>query len=130
MQRQQTRDTSAELAVRRILHRMGLRYRVDSPPLKDLRRRADLVFGPSRVAVFIDGCFWHGCPEHGSRPTIANSGYWSDKIARNRARDTDTDEKLADAGWLVIRVWEHEDPTMVAKLVSESVATRRPVYDT
>src|SRR5689334_20774586 len=91
MQRQQTRDTQPEMAIRRLLHAAGLRYRVDAPPTRSLRRRADIVFGPVRVAVFIDGCFWHGCPEHGSRKTKANTAYWSDKIARNQARDASTD---------------------------------------
>lgn len=125
MQRQQTRDTSAELAVRRILHRMGLRYRVDVAPLKDLRRRADMVFGPAKVAVFVDGCFWHGCPLHGSRTTHANPGYWSDKVAKNRVRDADTDARLAAAGWSVVRAWEHEDPSEVARTVVAEVTIRR-----
>src|SRR4051794_15261829 len=77
MQLQRTRDTAPELAVRRNLHAMGLRYRVDCQPLQTLRRRADIVFGPARVAVFIDGCFWHGCPEHSRPKTKANSVYWS-----------------------------------------------------
>lgn len=125
MQRQQTRDTSAELAVRRILHRMGLRYRVDSPPMKGLRRRADVVFGPSKVAVFIDGCFWHGCPDHGSRTTTANPDYWADKVAKNKARDSDTDATLTAAGWSVIRAWEHEEAETVARLVFAEVTSRR-----
>ena len=126
MQKQPTRDTAAELAVRRLLHSRGLRYRVDAAPAAGLRRRADLVFGPSRVAVFIDGCFWHGCPEHGSRPTTANPGYWSEKIRKNRDRDLDTDTTLNGLGWLVVRAWEHEDPEAVAQRVAEAVAIRRP----
>jgi DNA mismatch endonuclease (patch repair protein) len=124
MQLQRTRDTVPELAVRRILHSMGLRYRVDRPPLPGLRRRADIVFGPAKVAVFIDGCFWHGCPEHGRRETQANPGYWSGKIARNRERDADTDARLADAGWAVVRVWEHEPPVESAELIARTVAQR------
>ncbi|GAA2715128.1 hypothetical protein GCM10010429_35940 [Micromonospora olivasterospora] len=115
MQRQQTRDTQPELAIRRLLHATGLRYRVDAAPVPALRRRADIVFGPARVAVFVDGCFWHGCPHHGSRNTKANTAYWSDKIARNRARDASTDELLTNDGWLAIRVWEHEDPQEAAE---------------
>jgi DNA mismatch endonuclease (patch repair protein) len=125
MQRQPTRDTGPELAVRRLLHRAGLRYRVDVAPVPGLRRRADLVFGPSRVALFIDGCFWHGCPEHGQRSTHANTGYWAGKVARNQARDRSTDDLLAQAGWLVIRAWEHEDPATVASRVATSVLSRR-----
>jgi DNA mismatch endonuclease (patch repair protein) len=127
MQRQPTRDTAPELAVRRALHAAGLRYRVDTAPLRSLRRRADIVFGPAQVAVFIDGCFWHGCPEHGSRVTHANPDYWSAKVERNRARDRDTDERLRDAGWLVIRAWEHEDPADVVSRVVAAVAGRRRV---
>jgi len=126
MQRQRTRDTAPELAVRRLLHRAGLRYRVDAAPLPGLRRRADLVFGPSRVAVFVDGCFWHGCPEHGQRSTRTNTAYWADKVARNQARDRSTDDQLAQAGWLVIRAWEHDDPATVATHVGASVLSRRP----
>lgn len=130
MQLQRTRDTGPEMAVRRLLHGMGLRYRVDIPPLAGLRRRADLVFGPSRVAVFVDGCFWHGCPEHGNPRPSANGWYWPEKIDRNRnrnrARDADTDRRLVEAGWLVVRAWEHEPPEQVARTVAEAVGARRP----
>ncbi|MEH1130140.1 very short patch repair endonuclease [Micromonospora sp. CPCC 206061] len=125
MQRQQTRDTGPELALRRLLHAAGLRYRVDVAPLGSLRRRADIVFGPARVAVFVDGCFWHGCSEHGSRQTKANTTYWSDKIARNRARDASTDDLLARAGWLVVRVWEHENALHAAQRIGMIVRERR-----
>lgn len=120
MQCQRTRDTHPELAVRRLLHAQGLRYRVDRAPLPSLRRRADIVFGPARVAVYIDGCFWHGCPVHGNQPR-ANSAYWAPKLAGNRQRDTNTDRHLADAGWTVIRAWEHEDPQLVAARVQRAV---------
>lgn len=126
MQLQKTRDTKPELAVRRLLHRRGLRYRVDRQPLADLRRRADIVFGPARVAVYVDGCFWHGCAEHGNPRPAANGWYWPDKIARNRARDADTDRRLAEAGWIVIRAWEHEEPEAVAARVESAVRARRP----
>jgi DNA mismatch endonuclease, patch repair protein len=125
MQRQQTRDTQPELAVRRFLHAAGLRYRVDVAPLRTLRRRADVVFGPAKVAVFVDGCFWHGCPDHGARPTHSNSAYWTDKIRRNRERDQDTDGKLEAAGWISIRAWEHQDPREVAEQVILLVKSRR-----
>jgi DNA mismatch endonuclease (patch repair protein) len=124
MQQQRTRDTAPELAVRRLLHARGLRYRVDSPPLNGVRRRADIVFGPSKVAVFIDGCFWHGCPTHGRAQTSVNPRYWSEKIARNKRRDEDTDELLKIAGWEVVRVWEHDPPDAVANRVAVAVATR------
>ncbi|WP_081618171.1 very short patch repair endonuclease [Mycobacterium sp. 155] len=129
MQRQQTRDTAPEIAVRRLIHAAGIRYRVDVAPLPNLRRRADVVFGPARVALFIDGCFWHGCPDHGSRRTTANTEYWSAKIERNQARDRDTDERLREAGWLSLRVWEHEDPIVVADRAVAIVRDRRPVRD-
>nr|WP_281167684.1 very short patch repair endonuclease [Actinomycetospora chiangmaiensis] len=125
MQRQPTRDTGPELALRRVLHAIGLRYRVDVSPIKSLRRRADIVFGPSRVAVFVDGCFWHGCPVHGRRRTHANSEYWTSKIASNVKRDRDTDNQLESAGWVVIRVWEHESASEAALVVEAAVKRRR-----
>jgi len=125
MQRQRTRDTNPELAVRRLVHAAGLRYRVDVAPLKGLRRRADVVFGPTKVAVFVDGCFWHGCPQHGARRTTANTTYWREKVVRNQDRDADTDAKLSAAGWLIIRCWEHDDPEKVAERISSAVNLRR-----
>jgi DNA mismatch endonuclease (patch repair protein) len=115
------RDTPSELALRSLLHRRGLRYRVDHPPIPGSRRRADLVFSRARVAVFVDGCFWHGCPDHASWPT-ANAEWWREKILANRRRDEDTDRTLADAGWHVIRVWEHESPTEAADRIQQAVA--------
>lgn len=125
MQRQKTRDTEPELAVRRLLHAAGLRYRVDVAPLPELRRRADVVFGPARVALFIDGCFWHGCPAHGARATKSNPSYWSEKVLRNQARDRETDAKLKAAGWMPVRVWEHQPPDAIVTTVLELVAKRR-----
>lgn len=107
------RDTQPELAVRRILHAAGLRYRVDFPPLASMRNRADIVFTRARVAVFVDGCYWHGCPEH-YWPSRSNTEYWGEKIQENRARDSRVNLALARAGWTVIRAWEHEDPQVVA----------------
>jgi len=123
MQDQRVRDTQPELALRRLLHASGLRYRVDRAPLPGLRRRADIVFGPTKVAVFVDGCFWHGCPDHGTRPR-ANAEWWRDKLERNRAHDVDTDARLALAGWQVVRVWEHEAPALAAACVWEVVQSR------
>lgn len=102
------RDTRPELAVRSAVHALGLRYRVGVRPVSGIRRTADLVFVRPRVAVFVDGCFWHGCPEH-HRPAKRNAEFWTAKIEGNVARDADTDEKLTLAGWRVVRVWEHED---------------------
>jgi DNA mismatch endonuclease (patch repair protein) len=125
-------DTGPELALRRALHAFGLRYRVHTAPVPGLRRKADLVFRSARVAVFVDGCFWHGCPEHGRRQHLVNSWYWPGKIARNRQRDEDTDRALGAAGWLVVRVWEHEidagQPALagLATRLAEVVKSRRP----
>lgn len=120
---QRRRDTAPELAIRRLLHARGLRYRVDVL-LPGMRRWADILFGPSRIAVFVDGCFWHGCPEHGTQPKN-NAAWWSAKIAGNIARDRDTDRRLAEAGWTVIRVWEHEQPEVAAKKVASTVANNQ-----
>ncbi len=107
MQAQRSRDTAPELAVRRALHRLGYRYRVHERPLPALARTADIVFRRARVAVFVDGCFWHCCPEHGRRVPTPNSWYWPAKLARNQARDLDTNAQLEAAGWQVVRLWEH-----------------------
>lgn len=119
-----TRDTPAELALRRILHSMGLRYRVDVRADPTLRRRADIVFPRVKVAVFVDGCFWHACPDHGSSPK-ANASWWEEKLRTTVSRDRDTDLRLRAAGWEVIRIWEHEDPVAAAAVVAEAVAGRR-----
>ena len=113
------RDTSVELAVRRLLHASGLRYRVDCSPLGG-RRRADIVFTRQRIAVFIDGCFWHSCPIHRTTPK-KNSEYWQPKLEANVARDRDTDRQLRDAGWVAARFWEHERPADVASAISALV---------
>lgn len=124
MQSNKSRDTKPELALRSAVHSMGLRYRVDARPLKALRRRADLVFPRAKVAVFLDGCFWHGCPVHHT-VAAANASFWAEKVSTNRARDSDTDAKLADAGWVSVRVWEHEDPAEAAERVRAVVHERR-----
>jgi DNA mismatch endonuclease, patch repair protein len=123
MQANRGRDTGPELAVRRRVHARGLRYRVDHPLPFDRRRRADIAFTRAKVAVFIDGCFWHGCPDHGTTPRT-NSRFWSEKIARNRVRDAQTTERLFAAGWTVLRFWEHEDPERCAELVAGAVDGR------
>lgn len=102
------RDTRPELALRSTLHSRGLRFRVDCSPIKGVRSRADIVFSKAKIAVFVDGCFWHGCPQHFIMPKT-NSEYWSAKIGRNVARDKAVNQTLADSGWTVMRVWEHED---------------------
>ena len=123
MSRQRSRDTDPERALRSSLHRRGLRYRLHRRPVAGLRRQADIVFGPARVAVFVDGCFWHCCPDHATSPK-ANGDWWATKLAANVARDRDTDERLAAAGWTVVRVWEHEDPTAAAARIAELVRSR------
>jgi DNA mismatch endonuclease (patch repair protein) len=97
---------------------------VDRAPIPGSPRRADIVFSRERVAVYVDGCFWHGCPEHGTR-SKSNVAWWEEKLARVRARDADTDRRLAEAGWLVVRVWEHEDPRVAAENVHDIVRLRR-----
>lgn len=119
-----SRDTKPEIAVRRACHARGLRYRVDARPLPTLRRRADLAFPTERVAVFVDGCYWHGCPEH-YIASKSNTDYWSEKIERNRARDADTDSALIAAGWRVVRAWQHENPDVVAEAVAVIIRMRR-----
>lgn len=131
MQGNRCRDTKAELAVRRIVHAQGLRYRVNAPPEPGIRRTADLLFTCARVAVFIDGCFWHGCPAHFTMPAT-NTEFWDAKIDRNRQRDADTTAALGDRGWVVLRFWEHEKPLSVASRIVEAVRdgpVRRPPSD-
>ena len=123
MQAVRSRDTAPEVALRRQVWALGLRYRVDARPLAELRRKADMVFTRFRVAVFVDGCFWHACPEHGNRPAV-NTGYWRPKLARNVERDAETNAALEAAGWTVVRVWEHEDPVVAAVRVAAAVADR------
>lgn len=118
------KGTSAEIALRRELHRRGLRYRVGFEVLKKSRRVADIAFPGLRIAIFVDGCFWHGCPEHATWPK-QNSDFWRQKIETNRARDTDTNERLRNIGWTVLRFWEHEPPSEAADIVVQAVAMGR-----
>ena len=113
---QPSRNTKAELRIRSELHRAGLRFRIHQRPVRAVSRAADVVLPTARVAVFVDGCWWHGCPEH-YRPARKNASYWSLKIERNRARDLETDLLLANAGWVSVRVWDHEDSTEAAQRV-------------
>ena len=124
MQANRSRDTQPELALRSRVHRLGLRYLVAARPLPAVRRTADLVFTRARVAVFLDGCFWHGCPDH-HRPSQRNEDFWRDKVTRNRERDRETDSLLEKAGWMVVRVWEHEDPDKAADRIHAIVSARR-----
>jgi DNA mismatch endonuclease, patch repair protein len=120
MSRQRRRDTKPEVMIRKLLHAWGLRYRVTWPIPGMPRRSIDIAFTKARVAVFVDGCFWHVCPEHRTSPA-ANSAWWSDKLAKNHARDIATNEHLIDLGWTVVRIWEHEDPAAAAARIREAV---------
>lgn len=123
MQSNKGRDTRPELALRRAVHAMGMRYRVSTRPIPAVRRTADLVFTRARLAVFVDGCFWHGCPEHHT-VSKTNAEYWAAKVEKNRARDRETDRLLAAEGWAVLRVWEHEDSSACAARVLEAYQSR------
>lgn len=122
MQVTRRRDTPCELVLRSVVHRLGLRFRVDWP-LPGMRRRADLAFMTARLVVFVDGCFWHGCPHHGTWPK-AHSRWWREKINANRRRDADTVRRLRASGWIVMRVWAHEDPETTARKVARIVKVR------
>ena len=117
------RDTAAELALRQELHSRGLRYRVDAPVIGK-RRRVDILFVRARVAVFVDGCFWHSCPEHKTIPK-SNRQWWEAKLAKNVERDRLSDAALSDAGYLVLRFWEHESPVVAANRIEDVLRKRR-----
>ena len=110
------RDTKPELQVRQLLHAAGLRYQVDAAPVAEHRWRADVVFSRRHIAVFIDGCFWHSCPLHGTTPKT-NADYWTPKLAGNRARDVEVTTALEASGWKVLRYWEHESPEHIARAI-------------
>lgn len=120
MSRQASKNTRAELAVRRLLHAAGLRYRVEYPVPGMPRRRLDVAFPRAKVAVLIDGCFWHGCPQHATQPK-ANAEWWRSKLDRNMARDRETTEHLLAAGWTVLRFWEHTPAEEIAATVRAAV---------
>lgn len=125
MQAASQRDTAPEVQLRRELYRRGLRYRVDARIVPEVRRRADISFQRRKVAIFLDGCFWHGCPVHGTWPK-ANASFWREKIMANRARDEDTNRRLSVAGWTVLRFWEHEP---IAIQVERVLATLLAVHE-
>ncbi|MFF9910170.1 very short patch repair endonuclease [Streptomyces sp. NPDC013457] len=124
MSRQASKNTACELAVRRLLHAAGLRYRIEYPVPGMARRRMDVAFTSVKVAVLIDGCFWHGCPQHATQPK-SNAEWWRQKLDRNMTRDAETTEHLTSAGWEVLRFWEHEDPKDVALRVATVVELRK-----
>ena len=120
------RDTGPELRLRRRLHALGLRYRVAYPIPGQRRRTIDVAFTRARVAVFVDGCFWHGCPVHGTR-SGSNAEWWLRKLEANRARDADSTRVLSELGWQVLRFWEHEDADVAAAAVVAAVRPAGPV---
>lgn len=124
MAKVRTTDTAPEMKIRSRLHAMGFRYRVDRRPERDVNTRADIVFGPAKVAVYVDGCFWHGCPEHGSLPR-ANRERWRAKLRRTGERDREVTARLERSGWRVIRIWEHEDPAKAAARIATTVGNSR-----
>jgi DNA mismatch endonuclease, patch repair protein len=121
-----SRDTRPEVLLRSILHRRGRRFRKRfTIRLGDGRwTQPDIVFPAARLAVYVDGCFWHRCPEHGTEPR-SNSPYWQAKLTRNVSRDLDTSARLAGLGWTVLRAWEHEPPGELADRVDLALASSR-----
>ncbi len=124
MSRQARRDTAPEVAVRKLLHASGYRYRLNERVPHMSRRTIDIAFTRSKVAVFLDGCFWHGCPDHATQPK-ANAEWWRQKLDKNMARDAETTAHLVAEGWTVLRFWEHQPPIEVAKVVEEAVDRER-----
>lgn len=120
MARVARRDTRPELELRRVLHARGRRYRIDVSPDPALRGRADIVFARPQVAVYVDGCFWHSCPEHGVLPK-GNREWWRAKLEATVRRDRSTEAALRERGWKVVRVWEHEDPELAADRVEAAL---------
>src|SRR5438034_5314574 len=120
MERARQRDTSIEVALGRELRVLGLSFESNVVPVAGIRSRPDVLFPTSRIAVFVNGCFWHGCPAHGTWPKH-NAAWWRAKIEANRARDLKNDEMLATAGWIVLRYWEHDDPSVVAQEIAQQI---------
>jgi len=117
-------DTGPETRLRSLIHRAGLRYAIDVRPELDINRRADLVFRSAKVAIFVNGCFWHGCPKHYVLPKT-NKQSWSEKVKRNRQRDEETKKLLRQRGWKVLNLWEHEDFDRPAARIVQEVRLRR-----
>jgi len=118
------RESAPERALRSLLHARGLRFRKDHAPLPGLRCRADLTFTRDRLVVFVDGCFWHRCPQHGSSPK-ANGAWWRSKLDGNVARDRRNDKALRAAGWTVLRLWAHESTEAMADVVQDALEEAR-----
>ena len=124
MEAAKPKDTLPEMKLRTALEQLGKDFEVDVKPIEDLQRKADILFREDKVAVFVDGCFWHGCPMHGTLAK-ANAEFWIDKIKRNKERDKDTNQRFEAAGWTVIRVWEHEDPIEASMKIAKIIERKR-----
>lgn len=122
---QPRRDTAPEVRLRKALFARGLRYRVGYPVPNVKRCTIDIAFPGKQVAVFVDGCFWHRCPEHGTHPK-ANSQWWSEKLLANQERDRRVDRALMDAGWRVARIWEHQPCDVAVETVEAALASNWP----
>jgi DNA mismatch endonuclease, patch repair protein len=115
-------DTGPERRLRSLLHASGYRFRKDYPiRIPGLRVRADIVFPRRRIAIFVDGCFWHRCPQHGREPR-SNTDYWLPKLRRNVERDRRTDRLLRDGGWKVVRLWEHTAAAEAVEVIAQALA--------
>ena len=123
MRKQARRDTTPELQLRRALHAAGYRFRVNYPVPGMARRSIDIAFTKRRVAVFVDGCFWHACPQHATWPE-SNSTWWHEKLTKNATRDRETTAHLESFGWTVVRVWEHADSGEAVESVLNAIAGR------
>jgi DNA mismatch endonuclease (patch repair protein) len=127
MQANRSRDTGPERRLRSALHGKGLRFRKHLRlDLGRLRASVDIVFPTAKVAVFIDGCFWHCCTEHGTGPKL-NGQFWKEKLARNVERDLQVNAALKEQGWSVVRVWEHQPLSEMVEAVEEALASARTI---
>lgn len=124
MSAQRRGDTAPEIRLRKALFKVGLRYRCALPVPGRARRTIDIAFTKQRVAVFVDGCFWHGCPDH-FVPPKANATWWREKIAGNRQRDVDTTSVLQDQGWRVVRVWEHTPSDHAVRVIRDALESAK-----
>jgi DNA mismatch endonuclease, patch repair protein len=124
MQSNRPRNTSLEIALRSALHRAGMRFWIHRRPLPGVRSEPDIVFPRIHLAVFVDGCFWHGCPDHATRP-VTNGDWWARKLDGNVARDRRNTEALEATGWTVLRIWEHEPMPMAVQAVIDTASRLR-----
>lgn len=127
MEAAKPKNTLPEIKLQTALAELGINFETDVKPIEDLHRRADVLIREGKIAIFVDGCFWHGCPIHGTQAK-ANAEFWADKIKRNQERDLDTNEHLEAAGWTVIRIWEHEDPNDAAKQIADIIKEKKSKY--